>query len=237
MIWLAAALLALAAILPAAAALKRRISVKGRQEMTLALYRAQIVELDRDLAERRISVRDHGTAMVEVQRRLLAAAEAADASPSPPARFRLVFGLALVPLAAFGLYLVNGQPGMPSQPLAERMARADRELAAESTMIQQLRAALATLDPLSDRAREGEVLLGNLQAERGDFAEAAKAWGRALSVKFDPLLAAQVADATSRAEGRISPASADLFRRALAAAPADAPWRGAVEQRLAEAGK
>ena len=48
------------------------------------------------------------------------------------------------------------------------------------------------------------------------------------------MLAAMAADAASRAEGRISPDSAALFRQALAAAPADAPWRSVVEQRLAE---
>jgi cytochrome c-type biogenesis protein CcmH len=78
-------------------------------------------------------------------------------------------------------------------------------------------------------------MLGNLEADQGDFAAAADAWRRALAVKFDPLLAAQVADAASRAEGRVSPESAELFRQALANAPPDAPWRGEVEQRLAQA--
>ena len=105
-------------------------------------------------------------------------------------------------------------------------------MADSAAMADQLRAALAKVDPKSERGRDGEVLLGNLEAERGDFAAAAAAWNKALAVRFDPLLAAQIADATSRSEGRISEASAALFRRALAAAPADAPWRSQVEQRL-----
>ncbi len=234
MIWLAAAVLALIALLPAAVGLGKRVRVRGRRDATIELYRAQIIELDRDLAERRISEADHATAMLEVQRRLLAASEAGDTVPAGSDRSRLVFGLALVPLAAFGLYMIGGRPNVPAEPLASRMTEADRQMADEGVMIQQLQAALDKVDPHSDRARQGDILLGNLQASRGDFGAAAAAWGKALDVRFDPLLAAQVADATSRAEGRVSPASEALFRRALAAAPPDAPWRGEVEQRLAD---
>jgi cytochrome c-type biogenesis protein CcmH len=34
------------------------------------------------------------------------------------------------------------------------------------------------------------------------------------------------AEGQTRLDGKVSPDSADLFRRALAAAPANAPWRG-----------
>ena len=235
MIWLAAALLALCAIAPAGFALRRRLAVRGRVEPTVALHRAQLVELDRDLAERRISTADHATATLEVQRRLLAASAMTDADTGPARRWPLLAGLAAVPVAAFGLYLIGGHPNLPAQPLAARMSQADRELADTGAMIDQLRAAIATVDPHSEKARQGDLLLGNLEANRGNFAGAADAWQKALDVKFDPLLAARVADATSRAEGRLTPASAALFRRALAAAPPDAPWRGQVEQLLAQA--
>ena len=61
---------------------------------------------------------------------------------------------------------------------------------------------------------------------------AAKAWQRALANRFDPTLAAETAEAMTEANGHVTPAAAALFRRALAAAPADAPWRGMVERRL-----
>lgn len=235
MIWVAAAVLLLLALAPAAWGLRRRVRIRGRRDTTLALYRAQAAELDRDLAERRISAIDHATALLEVQRRLLAAAETEDAPAAGSDRAPLMLGLALIPLAAIGLYLVGGHPGMPAQPLAARMNAADRQMAEQAAMAAQLRAALATIDPSSDRARQGEMLLGNIEASQGNFAGAAQAWRQALAVKFEPLLAAQVADATTRVEGKVSPASAALFRQALASAPSDAPWRGEVEQRLAEA--
>ena len=80
------------------------------------------------------------------------------------------------------------------------------------------------------------MLLGRAEAENGDFAAAASAWRAALAARFDPALAAAAAEAETRAAGRVDPAAADLFRQALAKAPADAPWRALAEQRLAEAG-
>ena len=237
MIWLcvAGAILLLCSLAPAGLALRRRVQFRGRQDATMALYRAQATELDRDLGEGRISATEHATALLEVQRRLLAAAEARDTPASTADRGPLFLGLALVPMAAIALYLVAGRPELPAQPLASRITAAEKRLADEARMADQLRAALATVDPHSDKARQGEVMLGNLEADQGDFGAAAAAWGKALAVKFEPLLAAQVADATSRAEGRVSEASAALFRQALASAPPGAPWRGEVEQRLAQA--
>ena len=234
MIWLGGAVLLLCALAPAALALRRHVRIRGRRDSTMALYRAQSVELDRDLDEGRISATDHATALLEVHRRLLAAADVSDAPASASDRAPLVLGLALIPMAAIALYLIGGRPDLPAQPIASRMSEADKRMAAEGAMADQLRTVLAGIDPHTEKARDGEMLLGNLEANRGDFAAAANAWRLALSVKFEPLLAAQVADATSRAEGRVSDASAALFRLALATAPADAPWRSEVEQRLAE---
>ncbi len=233
MIWLAAAVLALCALAPAGWALRRVVQVRGRTEADIALYRAQITELDRDLAERRIAPAEHATAMLELQRRLLAAANGTERAHDVLDRAPLLLGLALVPMLAFGLYLVGGRPDLPAQPLGARLAAADRQTVLADAAATELRAALATLPPTSREALEADLLLGKVEASRGRFAEAAEAWNKALSQRFDPTLAVMVADANSRAEGRISPASAALFRQALAAAPANAPWRAEVEQQLA----
>ena len=78
-------------------------------------------------------------------------------------------------------------------------------------------------------------MLGNVEESRGNDAAAAEAWRTALAGRFDATLATRTAEAAIRAEGGMSASSAALFRRALAAAPPDAPWRAAVEQRLAQA--
>ncbi len=166
----------------------------------MALYRAQIVELDRDLARGPHRRRDHATAMLELQRRLLAASERrngrASAGPGAAAA-RAGPGAA----AALSLYLVGGRPDLPAQPLAPRMAAADKRMA-ESARRWRSSAPRWPRWTRLRQAREGELMLGNVEASQGHFAEAAEAWRKALTQRFDPTLAAMVADATSRAEGR-----------------------------------
>ncbi|MDE2516395.1 MAG: c-type cytochrome biogenesis protein CcmI, partial [Rhodospirillales bacterium] len=89
----------------------------------------------------------------------------------------------------------------------------------------------------SEQARAGYVLLGNAEASRGRLDQAVSAWQEALAAHFEATLAAETAEAMSEVAGHVPPEAAALFRRALAAAPADAPWRGLAEQRLAQAAK
>ncbi len=228
MIWVAVAILAVCAVAPVVWSLGLRTSPRGRREASVALHRAQLAELGRDLAEGRIAPSEHATAVLEVQRRLLAAAELPDAAPSRASALPVLAAAVVVPLVALGLYSVSGHPGMPSATRSEQLAQA----AQTDAMVAQLRQVIAGLDPHSDRARQGYVLLGHVEESRGHFAAAAEAWGKALDVQFEPLLAAETAEVASLADGHVSPASAALFRRALAAAPPDAPWRAGVQKRL-----
>jgi len=235
MIWLALALLALAAMTPLALSARSTARARGRREAALALHRAQLQELDRDLADGQLGTEEHASAVLEVQRRLLAAAEAPeDASGGGGGRAVLV-ALLLVPAAAVALYLVGGAPGLPSIRHADMAAEAAARASQEEALIDRMHAALARLDPKSDKAREGYILLGNAEASRGNMPAAAAAWGTALDARFDPTLAAETAEAMTEAAGHLTDASAALFRRALAEAPPDAPWRPMVEKRLAGA--
>ena len=230
MIWLAITLLAAAALAPLALALRRRAEARGGRDPALALHRQQLTDLDRDLAEGRILPAEHATARLEVQRRLLHAGDAAEAPVQAGSRLPLLVTLGVVPALALGLYLIAGVPGLPSPGPA---AAAQRRAAEEAVLIGQLRESLAAMDPSTDRARQGYVLLGNVEEARGNDTAAAEAWRTALQAGFDPTLAARAAEATVRAEGRVTEDSAALFRRALEAAPPDAPWREAVQERLA----
>jgi cytochrome c-type biogenesis protein CcmH len=231
MIWLAIFLVSIAALAPTLVALRGTARNRDRGEAALALHRAQLGELERDRAEGRIDNSEHAAALLEVQRRALAAADMRDSAPSQGARRPLIVVLLLVPITALGLYMISGRPDMPSAP---PVLQAEQREAQEEEMIDQLRHAVAEVDPHSPRAREGNTLLASIDESRGDFAGAAAAWKAALVSGFDPLIAAHAAEAATRAEGHVSPESAELFRKALAAAPPDAPWRDAVEKRLAE---
>ncbi len=209
---------------------------RGRRESALALHRAQLADLERDLAEGRLAAVEHAGAALEVQRRMLRAAEAAEPETRSGGSTALALTLGLVPAVALLLYLVGGQPGLPSIPHAEMIAAQTQEAARMTALADQLRDRLTALDPKSDMARRGYVMLGELEVGRGDLAAAAAAWKIALDAAFDPMLAARTADALSAAAGKVTPEAAALFRRALKEGPADAPWRSYAEQRLARAG-
>ncbi len=231
MIFVLIALLALAVLAPVLIGLRGRVDSRGARDLAVELHRTQLRELDRDLAEGRILPAEHATAKLEVQRRLLAAASAEEAAPRAGARWPVIATVVIVPLAAAGLYAVSGsRPMMPSASGGGEQARA----AEETTLIDGLRAQLSTMDPNTDKARQGFALLGTVEEQRGNDAAAAAAFRMALQGKFDPTIAARAAEASVRAEGGVSDSTAALFRRALAGAPADAPWRAYVEKRLAE---
>jgi cytochrome c-type biogenesis protein CcmH len=237
MIWLALALLAAASVGPLAWSLRRGTIARGRREVDIALHRAQLAEVDRDLAEGRIVSPEHAAAVLEIQRRLLAAATAPERAATPAGRGAVIAAMLLVPAAALVLYLPGGSPSMPAQPLAARIAKAEQHAREGAVVAAELKRRLALLDPHSARAREGYILLGNFEDRLGNLPAAADAWHKALEARFDPMLAAQTAEAITRLTGTVTPEAAALFRRALAAAPADAPWRQIAEQRLTQAGR
>ncbi len=230
MIWLTILALIAVALAPLALLLRRHTTARGDRDPALALHRTQLIELDRDLAEGRILPDEHKIAVLEVQRRLLAVGEDQPTTNGP--KWPVMLALVGVPVAAIALYAVGGQPYLPTVAGDKKALAALQRRAEEATLIDQLREKLLTLDPASDQARQGYTLLGNVEEARGNDAAAAAAWRTALVSKFDPTIAAEAAEAATRAEGRVSDSSAALFRRALAEAPPDAPWRDVVQQRL-----
>jgi cytochrome c-type biogenesis protein CcmH len=233
-IWLAIALLAAIALAPLALSLRRTAAARGRREAAVALHRAQLVELDRDLVEGRIAAAEHANAVLEVQRRLLTAAGRAETAPRSSSRGPVLFALVLVPLGGLVLYLLGGSPELPAVPLADRIAAAREREAHEAALIGQLRERLSQIDPHSEQARQGYILLGNAEASRGRLQEAADAWRTALATRFDPTIAAEAAEALTEAHGQVDDEAASLFRRAIAESPADAPWRPMAQKRLSE---
>lgn len=254
--------LALLALVPLVIVLLRPGTPRGRAAADLALYRAQLLELDRERAAGRLDEAAHGAATVEVQRRLLAAPQSTSLSAKAgrTAAF-LPALLPLVPAAALGLYLWHGKPGLPAATFTERAAVA----AEEAQIVNELRARVEMLRPGSEAAREGLMLLGTAERARGDGAAAAQAWLRALNIRFDPTLAADLiemqierndaiavngllmrslnqaprdprlrflAGVAAARTGRHDDART-AWSALLAEAPADAPWKPVVERAIA----
>jgi len=94
----------------------------------LAVYRDQLEEIERDRADGRIGHDEFEAARVEVSRRLLAAANAAEpvaAEPATGGRRRIAAlvatAMAAIPLLAAPLfYTMLGSPDVPGQPIASR---------------------------------------------------------------------------------------------------------------------
>ncbi|MCK8785839.1 c-type cytochrome biogenesis protein CcmI [Roseomonas sp. NAR14] len=241
MTFLLLGLLALAALLPLALVLWRAPRARGRRAADLALYRAQLAELDRERALGRMDEAAHQAATLEVQRRLLAtpgaaadaAAGGAGRAAAPPRPMALLLALLLIPTVALGTYLLHGAPGTPSAPLRLRQEAAARDEA----LLAQLRARLAAIDPRSEAARQGWLLLGEAERNRGRAEAALAAWDRALAARFDPSLAAMMAELQI---DRDQPEAARaLLDSALAAAPADPRLRylsGVLQARSGENG-
>jgi cytochrome c-type biogenesis protein CcmH len=236
MIWIAFLLLAAVCLLPLAYRLGRAPAIHGRRAAAIALHRGQLAEIARDLAEGRLHQAEYDQAKLEIERRLLADAALADPASASASRPALLAALVLIPVAAGALYWVGGRPDLPAEPLAVRLAQLHAREAEEDHLIGALRARLATMDPKTEQARQGYVLLGGAEANRGRLQAAADAWRVALAARFDPVLAVRAAEAMYEADGKLSLESSALFRRALAEAPADAPWRAMVQKRLDPAG-
>lgn len=122
--WVVAGLLSAAAaglILSNAA---RAARGAGTADPTLSVYRRQLAEID-DLAARGLMPEaERKTAHAEAARRLLAAADRDEAPWSRDGALRkaVLAIAALTPLVAIGAYLFIGAPGLPDQPIKQRIA-------------------------------------------------------------------------------------------------------------------
>lgn len=93
----------------------------------IAIYRAQLDEIDRDLARDLLAEDEAERARAEVARRLLAANRAPVAAASTGAASRVIPALLALGLLALslGLYWQEGAPGYPDMPLQARLDASD----------------------------------------------------------------------------------------------------------------
>jgi cytochrome c-type biogenesis protein CcmH len=239
LIWFALAGVAALALIPLALTVFTGSRLRGRRDAALALHRAQLAELDRDLAENRLLPAEHVAARLEVQRRLLAEADQQEAATRTSGPFPLVLAALLVPAVAILLYIGDGgAPDYKARALAATQQATDDAKAGanarDEELVARLRGTLTKLDPHSETTRKGYVMLGGAELELGHLPEAADAWRHAIAIRFEPNLGAETGEAITEAEAHVTPEAAGLFKRALAEGAADAAWRKDVEKRLKE---
>jgi cytochrome c-type biogenesis protein CcmH len=225
MLWLLLALMTAGAILVVLWPLgRRRANMPAANE--LAVYRDQLMEIERDRAAGSIGAAEAEAARVEVSRRLIAAADARqtevtsggeeETAKEVGARLRrrrsaAVAALIAMPVLAGSLYLVLGSPNLPGQPLAGRLeaAHSGQTIASLVTRVER------HLAQNPDDGRGWEVVApvymrlqrfdDAVQARRnalrllGETAERQSSLGEALVVAADGVVTADAKRALERA--------------------------------------
>lgn len=187
--WIAAAAIAVAAMLGMLYPLLRGrgVTLEERSEYDIAVYKDQLSEIDRDLERGLLSDTQADAARVEIQRRMLEAAPDAKSANGGAAtnRGRDLALASAVTLFCVGsglwLYMDLGQPGRPDAPFAERNVGQEEQAQAAAEMSQMIDQLAARLAQKPDDLR-GWVLLGRSYESQEDYANAAKAYKKAVEL-------------------------------------------------------
>lgn len=228
MIWLGiAGFTGLIAVLLLWGAVRARRGTTAPVEGSTAVFKDQLAELARDRAEGRLSPAEAAAAELEVQRRLLAAADAAPLSLAPGGTpwALLVPVLLVIALGAPLLYLQIGAPTLPDRPAGARQNQ--NGLAGEQAQIQaQIQAHIADLRARL-RREPGNVELWVELSERlsgiDAYGEAVAALDKAVALAPDRLeLRSTLGEAqVMAAEGTVNAEAKKTFAAVLARDPKD----------------
>lgn len=198
-------------------------AAKSSGAASLAVYRDQLGEIDRDLAAGVLSADQADAARREVQRRLLAAAEDSKAartskSSDRPLRWPALLVVVTLPLTVLGLYVAFGSPGIPSQPFAER-APAGNDLIDLTARADGLARRLVA----EDGPAEDWALLGRTLAQLERFPQAAEAIRQAIAKGLDgPQIRVFLGEVLVAAnQGRVTQEAREAFAWTLENEPAN----------------
>jgi cytochrome c-type biogenesis protein CcmH len=181
-LWLVLVLMTAAAIFAVLWPLAQRTPL--RRGSDVAVYRDQLDEIQRDRSTGLIGDAEAEAARVEVSRRLIAAADAAEserpADETATLRHRRVTaiaGLILLPAGAFALYLTLGSPDLPGEPLAARV-----QTAGEARDVQDMVAKVE--DHLAHNPNDGKgwEVLAPVYMRLGRYDDAVRAWSNVISL-------------------------------------------------------
>ena len=216
-LWLVFALMTAAAIFAVLWPLARGHDVQEGSE--LEVYRDQLDEIERDRGAGLIGAAEADAARVEVSRRLINAADAAEfrhiaiGSPRWRRRAAAVAGLVLLPVGAIVLYLTLGAPQLPGEPLQARLRAIhnDRSIASLVAQVEQ------HLAQNPDDAR-GYAVLAPVYLQLGRFQDAVGARRKVLALGGETAdRQADLGEAlTAAANGIVTAEAKSAFERAVA---------------------
>lgn len=207
--WMLCALLALLAVAFVALPLLRASRIDAgpaRAALNAEVYRDQLLELDRELADGVMSAEQHAIARAELDRRALSEAAvpaaAADGAPAVRRGRWLTSGmLALVPVLAFAGYLSLGNPAALNPPDQQFLQMVD---------------ALAEKMKANPDDAQGWVMLARAYQITGRMPESIAAFEKASALRPDDAnLLAGHADALAMVQGSLSGKPFELIVKAL----------------------
>ena len=223
-LWLAVALLtALVVGLLVLPLLRPRRPATPRGEYDLVVYRDQLTEVERDAERGLLGGEQAAAARSEIQRRMLAAAEAEPGAAEPSALGGRAAALALVVVVsagAFGLYLHLGSPDLPGQPLAERRD-ALQAAAGQRAEMEALVARLAERMKETPDNLDGWLMLARSYRSQGRYSDAVEAFRRAvdLSDRGADVLADYGEARVLARDGTVDPEDRTIFEEILTKDP------------------
>jgi cytochrome c-type biogenesis protein CcmH len=200
--------------------LRARRADASRKAHDVTVYRAQLAEIDEELARGSLNESEAGAAKLEFQRRLLRADAAAEGKTAAASQRSVLIGaiavLLLVPVLGGGIYLVIGRPEATQIDLAAMQRRAAQEAqirADTERMIAQLRERLAAEPNRAD----GWLLLGRSLLAIDRAAEAVPALDRAIALQPDDAesYALRAEAQTLAADGSVTASAQRDFRAVL----------------------
>jgi cytochrome c-type biogenesis protein CcmH len=183
-----------------------------------AFYKAQLEEIRRDVERGLLPQGEAESARAEAARRLISAASGPLPTPAAP-RNRLAAAALIaigLPVIAFPLYALLGQPRMPDQPLAGRNVAPQTNGEIEAAVA----AVEARLIAKPDDGK-GWAVIAPVYMRLERYADAAHAYAEALRlVGEDPLRRAAYGEAlVAAARGVVTDEARQAFDRALAEEP------------------
>lgn len=191
----------------------------------LAIYRDQLAEIERERTGGSLSDAEAASARLEIERRILAAAEQAKpaTAPSPLLHRLLPPALALaIPLLALGVYLRLGHPGLPAAPFVAGASPAAEPAIDVPRLVAEARARVAAGPNDADaQSALGEAL--TLEADGTVTPAAVDAFNKALALQPNDARALYY---LGRHEVQAGDSAAALrrWRELEARSPADAPY-------------
>jgi len=226
--WVAAVVcvaIALAFVLPPLLRRKEVAAKAARRDINIAVYRDQMKEMEADRANSLLSEEQYQISKTELEARLAEdALGKADLAMAPVASRRLGFTLAgVLPLAAFGLYFVLGDP-MSLTAIAE--AKANPPIAqgvpGEHDILKMIQQVEEKTKAEPDNV-QAWVILGKTYAAVGHWPEALHAYEKAIKLQPEaPAIMSGYAEALAISKGRVLKGEPiELVMKALEKDPED----------------